>query len=158
MVCGIVYCAGTTDLLFPEYNDYRYKPGLGAAIVFSATLLHEATPVLKGARYVLLTFVHDAEAEARRLTADPDVRQRRSRSRCSCRYVGRPPVPEAYRGGKQLPLCVGSAIPVHHAGQVGANSGRSPTCARRVILSALLFGQKEPARSRGTFRRRITPT
>ena len=35
-------------LLFPEYNDYRYKPGLGAAVVFSGTLLHEATPVLKG--------------------------------------------------------------------------------------------------------------
>jgi predicted 2-oxoglutarate/Fe(II)-dependent dioxygenase YbiX len=60
-------------LLFPEYNDYRYKPGLGAGIVFSATLLHEATPVLKGARYVLLTFVHNAEAETRRLMAGPDV-------------------------------------------------------------------------------------
>jgi predicted 2-oxoglutarate/Fe(II)-dependent dioxygenase YbiX len=56
-------------LVFPEYNDYRYKPGLGAALVFSATLLHEATPVLKGARYVLLTFVHNAEAEARRRAA-----------------------------------------------------------------------------------------
>jgi len=56
-------------LVFPEYNDYRYKPGLGAALVFSATLLHEATPVLKGARYVLLTFVHNADAEARRRAA-----------------------------------------------------------------------------------------
>lgn len=60
-------------LLFPEYNDYRYKPRLGAAIVFSATLLHEATPVLKGARYVLLTFVHNAEGEARRRIANPEV-------------------------------------------------------------------------------------
>jgi predicted 2-oxoglutarate/Fe(II)-dependent dioxygenase YbiX len=56
-------------LLFPEYNDYRYRPGLGAALVFSAILLHEATPVLKGARSVLLTFVHNAEAEARRRAA-----------------------------------------------------------------------------------------
>ncbi len=56
-------------LVFPEYNGYRYKPGLGAALVFSATLLHEGTPVLKGARYVLLTFVHNAEAEWRRRAA-----------------------------------------------------------------------------------------
>jgi predicted 2-oxoglutarate/Fe(II)-dependent dioxygenase YbiX len=60
-------------LLFPEYNDYRCKPGLGAMIVLSATLLHKAMPVLKGARYVLQTFVHNAEAEARRPTADPEA-------------------------------------------------------------------------------------
>jgi hypothetical protein len=35
--------------------------------VFSASLLHEATPVIKGQRYVLLTFFHNAEAQARRL-------------------------------------------------------------------------------------------
>jgi predicted 2-oxoglutarate/Fe(II)-dependent dioxygenase YbiX len=56
-------------LLFPEYNDHRYNPSPGAALVFSATLLHEATPVLKGERYVLLTFVHNAEAEALRRRA-----------------------------------------------------------------------------------------
>jgi predicted 2-oxoglutarate/Fe(II)-dependent dioxygenase YbiX len=54
-------------LLFPEYNSHRYKPGRGAGIIFSASLLHEATPVLKGRRYVLLTFLHNAEGEARRL-------------------------------------------------------------------------------------------
>jgi predicted 2-oxoglutarate/Fe(II)-dependent dioxygenase YbiX len=54
-------------LLFPEYNSHRYKPARGTAIIFSASLLHEVTPVLKGRRYVLLTFVHGAEAEARRL-------------------------------------------------------------------------------------------
>jgi predicted 2-oxoglutarate/Fe(II)-dependent dioxygenase YbiX len=56
-------------LLFPEYSDYRYKPGVGGAAVFSATLLHEAAPVLRGARYVLLTFLHNAESEARRRSA-----------------------------------------------------------------------------------------
>jgi len=39
----------------------------GAAAVFSASLLHEALPVTRGRRYVLLTFMHGAEAEARRL-------------------------------------------------------------------------------------------
>jgi predicted 2-oxoglutarate/Fe(II)-dependent dioxygenase YbiX len=56
-------------LLFPEYSDYRYKPEVGGAAVFSATLLHEAAPVLRGARYVLLTFLHNAESEARRRSA-----------------------------------------------------------------------------------------
>lgn len=54
-------------LLFPEYNSHRYKPARGAGIIFSASLLHEATPVAKGRRYVLLTFLHNAEGEARRL-------------------------------------------------------------------------------------------
>jgi hypothetical protein len=54
-------------LTFPEYNGHRYRPGRGAGIVFSASLLHEATPVIKGQRYVLLTFFHNAEAQARRL-------------------------------------------------------------------------------------------
>ncbi len=56
-------------LLFPEYSSCRYKAPTGAAVVFSATLLHEATHVLKGRRYVLLTFFHNTEAEARRLAA-----------------------------------------------------------------------------------------
>ena len=53
-------------LSFPEYNDHRYRPATGEGIVFSASLLHEAAPVTKGRRYVLLTFLHDAGAEARR--------------------------------------------------------------------------------------------
>ncbi len=54
-------------LLFPEYNSHRYKPPRGSATVFSTAVLHEATPVLKGRRYVLLTFLHNAEGEVRRL-------------------------------------------------------------------------------------------
>lgn len=54
-------------LVFPEYSSQQYKHGRGAAAVFSTTLLHEATPVFRGRRYVLLTFLHNAEAEARRL-------------------------------------------------------------------------------------------
>ncbi len=54
-------------LSFPEYNDVAYNPPAGAGIVFSASLLHEATPVLRGSRYVLLSFLHSAAAEARRM-------------------------------------------------------------------------------------------
>jgi predicted 2-oxoglutarate/Fe(II)-dependent dioxygenase YbiX len=38
----------------------------GAGIIFSASLLHEAAPVTKGRRYVLLTFLHNAGGEAQR--------------------------------------------------------------------------------------------
>lgn len=56
-------------LMFPEYDDHPYRPGAGDGIVFSASLLHEATAVTRGRRYVLLTFLHDAEAERRRVAA-----------------------------------------------------------------------------------------
>jgi predicted 2-oxoglutarate/Fe(II)-dependent dioxygenase YbiX len=55
------------SLRFPEFDDRAYAPPTGAGFVFSASLLHEATPVTKGARYVLLTFLHSPAAEARRL-------------------------------------------------------------------------------------------
>jgi len=53
-------------LLFPEYDDNRYDPPTGAGMVFSASLLHEAAPVVRGQRYVLLTFLHSQAAEIRR--------------------------------------------------------------------------------------------
>jgi predicted 2-oxoglutarate/Fe(II)-dependent dioxygenase YbiX len=56
------------ELLFPEYDDDRYNPPAGGAMVFSAALLHEAAPVTRGSRYVLLSFLGSAEAQAR-LTA-----------------------------------------------------------------------------------------
>jgi predicted 2-oxoglutarate/Fe(II)-dependent dioxygenase YbiX len=55
------------DLEFPEFSDDLYCPPAGAALVFSASLLHAALPVTRGSRYVLLTFVHDQAAEARRV-------------------------------------------------------------------------------------------
>jgi len=58
-------------LIFPEFNDCEHQPPRGAACVFSASLLHEASPVTRGRRYVLLTFLHGLAAEARRLAAEP---------------------------------------------------------------------------------------
>jgi predicted 2-oxoglutarate/Fe(II)-dependent dioxygenase YbiX len=54
-------------LLFPEYNDHRYQPPAGAGLIFSTAVLHEAAPVTRGSRYVLLTFFHGEAAEACRL-------------------------------------------------------------------------------------------
>jgi predicted 2-oxoglutarate/Fe(II)-dependent dioxygenase YbiX len=45
------------ELTFPEYGPYRYDPPVGAAILFSCSLLHEALPVTKGRRFTLLNFL-----------------------------------------------------------------------------------------------------
>jgi predicted 2-oxoglutarate/Fe(II)-dependent dioxygenase YbiX len=58
-------------LQFPEFNSHRYRPSEGAGIIFSSSLLHEATPITRGSRYVLLTFFHNAEAQDRWLASGP---------------------------------------------------------------------------------------
>ncbi len=51
------------DLCFPEYGLRTYRPPTGGAVVFSCSLLHEATPVTKGVRYATLPFLFDEEGE-----------------------------------------------------------------------------------------------
>ncbi len=53
-------------VLFPEYNDHRYRAPAGGGVVFSSAVLHEVAPVTAGHRYVLLTFLHSEAAEVRR--------------------------------------------------------------------------------------------
>ena len=47
------------ELCFPEYDNATYKPATGEAVIFSCDLLHEATDVSAGRRYVLLSFMYD---------------------------------------------------------------------------------------------------
>lgn len=49
------------ELRFPEYGPHLYKPGAGGAAVFSCDLLHEALPVTRGQRWVLVSFFCDPE-------------------------------------------------------------------------------------------------
>jgi peroxiredoxin len=49
-------------LLVPEYGPDLYAPATGDAAIFSCSLLHEATPVRKGRRYVFLAFLFDEES------------------------------------------------------------------------------------------------
>ena len=49
------------DLRFPEYGPHLYRPDTGAALVFSCSLIHEALPVTKGRRFVLLNFMRDVQ-------------------------------------------------------------------------------------------------
>lgn len=50
------------ELRFPEYGPDLYGPAAGDAVVFSCSLLHEARPVTRGQRYVLLSFLFDEES------------------------------------------------------------------------------------------------
>lgn len=52
------------QLRFPEYGPHLYRPGIGGAIVFSASLLHEVLEVTNDRRFVLLSFLY-GEEEAR---------------------------------------------------------------------------------------------
>lgn len=48
-------------LRFPEYGTQLYRPNIGEAVIFSCSLLHEATPVTSGERYALLSFFYGDE-------------------------------------------------------------------------------------------------
>jgi peroxiredoxin len=49
-------------LRFPEFGPQLYTAPAGGAVVFSCSLLHEATPVTRGKRYVFLPFLYDDAA------------------------------------------------------------------------------------------------
>jgi peroxiredoxin/predicted 2-oxoglutarate/Fe(II)-dependent dioxygenase YbiX len=49
------------DLRFPEFGPRIYRPPTGGATVFCCSLLHEATPVTKGERFVVVPFLYDDE-------------------------------------------------------------------------------------------------
>jgi predicted 2-oxoglutarate/Fe(II)-dependent dioxygenase YbiX/peroxiredoxin len=55
------------DLRFPEFGARTYRAPTGGAVVFSCSLLHEATPITQGRRFAFLPFLYDdAAAEIRR--------------------------------------------------------------------------------------------
>ncbi|ADV60675.1 alkyl hydroperoxide reductase/ Thiol specific antioxidant/ Mal allergen [Isosphaera pallida ATCC 43644] len=58
------------DLRFAEFGPRTYRAPVGGAVVFSCSLLHEATPVTAGKRYAFLPFLYDdVAAEIRRRNA-----------------------------------------------------------------------------------------
>ncbi len=66
-------------LCFPEYGSATYRPDKGGAIVFSGSLLHEALPVTRGRRFVLLSFLYgeqDRRAGAARGASPPGATPR----------------------------------------------------------------------------------
>ena len=49
------------NLRFPEFGTQTYRAPTGGAVIFSCSLLHEATPVTRGTRYVFLPFLYGEE-------------------------------------------------------------------------------------------------
>ena len=53
-------------LRFPEYGPHLYKPDTGGVVIFSCSLMHEATRVKSGLRFALLNFFYgEKEAKSR---------------------------------------------------------------------------------------------
>ena len=61
------------ELRFPEFGGRTYKPPTGGAVVFSFSLLHEALPVTRGARFAFLPFLYDEAAAELRERNNPHV-------------------------------------------------------------------------------------
>jgi predicted 2-oxoglutarate/Fe(II)-dependent dioxygenase YbiX len=61
------------DLRFPEYGGRTYRAPIGGAVVFSCSLLHEATPVTRGTRYAFLPFLYDDRAALQREENNPHL-------------------------------------------------------------------------------------
>ena len=77
------------DLRFPEFGQRAYRPPTGGATVFCCSLLHEATPVTQGERFVFVPFLYDEDgAKLRRANLqlvgerpDRNRKQRRAQRR-----------------------------------------------------------------------------
>jgi predicted 2-oxoglutarate/Fe(II)-dependent dioxygenase YbiX/peroxiredoxin len=54
------------ELSFPEYGTRLFRPPAGAACVFSCSLLHQASLVTRGRRFVFLPFLYDEAGAALR--------------------------------------------------------------------------------------------
>ena len=61
------------DLRFPEFGRRTYRPPTGGAVVFSCSMLHEATPVTKGRRFAFLPFLYDEDAARLREANNPHL-------------------------------------------------------------------------------------
>ena len=71
------------DLCFPEFGRRTYRAPTGGAVIFSCSLLHEARPVTKGARYAFLPFFYDEAAARLREANLPNVAPELQRYRAS---------------------------------------------------------------------------
>ena len=52
------------EVSFPEYGPRGYKPPPGGAVVFSCSLLHQVSRVVRGERFAFLPFLYDDAAAA----------------------------------------------------------------------------------------------
>jgi predicted 2-oxoglutarate/Fe(II)-dependent dioxygenase YbiX len=58
-------------ICFPEFSKKPFKLPVGDALIWPASLLHQVSPITKGKRFVLISFLYDLEgAELRRSTIE----------------------------------------------------------------------------------------
>ncbi len=67
------------ELRFPEFGGATYKPATGEAVIFSCNLLHEATDVVGGKRYVLLSFLYDEAGQKQRAAYEEAMKRGQGR-------------------------------------------------------------------------------
>jgi peroxiredoxin/predicted 2-oxoglutarate/Fe(II)-dependent dioxygenase YbiX len=77
------------ELWFPEFSRRKYKATTGGAVVFSCSLLHEATPVTRGRRFAFLPFLYDDAAA--------QVRERNRRHLAAAAPPADPPPAASHR-------------------------------------------------------------
>ncbi|WP_417457061.1 2OG-Fe(II) oxygenase [Kordiimonas sp.] len=63
-------------LRFPEFGSRVYRAPTGGAVVFSCSLLHEATPVISGVRYATLPFLYGEQDAAIREAGKSTIEDR----------------------------------------------------------------------------------
>jgi predicted 2-oxoglutarate/Fe(II)-dependent dioxygenase YbiX len=51
------------EISFPEFSPRQFKASIGAAVIFSTSILHCVSKVTRGRRFVFLPFLHDEAAE-----------------------------------------------------------------------------------------------
>lgn len=76
------------ELRFPEFGlEKTYRAPTGGAVIFSCSLLHEATPVTRGERYAFLPFLYDdAAALIRKENRERIARQTVDRNKGESEY------------------------------------------------------------------------
>jgi predicted 2-oxoglutarate/Fe(II)-dependent dioxygenase YbiX len=63
------------ELRFAEFGPRTYRPPTGGAVVFSCSLMHEATRVTRGERFAFLPFLYDEAAAKIREANNPHLDQ-----------------------------------------------------------------------------------
>ena len=90
-------------LRFPEYGPQLYAPDPGGMVIFAASLLHEATPVMRGKRYGVFGFLFGESDEAWRYKNNPTWKSTQVDTEQGSHHYG--------RGTEDLPdLAEGSGV------------------------------------------------
>jgi len=79
-------------LRFPEFGPQTYRAPTGGAVIFSCSLLHEATPVTRGKRYAFLPFLYDEAGAALRERNQAYMEEGQGQYRAGSRVI---PLPSA---------------------------------------------------------------